>query len=693
MRWVLNNYRGVKPDSGRRGIAEQIPRDSLILIMLSQFVVALPHVFNVSFWALLAIGLCVVWRWMIFRNRWVFPNVWIRILLVFAFSMGVLLTEGIAHRIETWTALLMVAFALKLIETKTRRDGYAVLFLACFVLSTAFIYDQGIGLAVYVVVALMLVIAGMVSMNQWHAQVDIVASLKASSKLMAQAIPFALVLFVLFPRIPPIWSVPTANSAQTGLPDEVSPGDIARLAKSDAIAFRVSFDDVVPNNEQLYWRALVYPHFEQGTWSLPDPVKDKRLTYPIDWVDDTVRYKFVPEVTGLEKIAYQVLMEPTSNRRMFALDLAISATDKTGLTRDFRLVNRKPIKSVTRYTVDSYPKAVLDYSLPSSIREASLSLPSSDNPRAREYAKQLYQASASNQEYIDRVLQRIREKEYRYTLRPPLLPKKNSVDTFWFDTQAGFCSHYAGAFVYLMRAAGIPARLVGGYQGGEANPVTGHVIVRQYHAHAWAEVWLKGQGWVRVDPTAAVAPERVEQGLDAALSDDDRSTLSAFTAVRLGGGLGLAKLMYMWESLEYRWYQYVVGYDNDKQNDFLDKLLGGVTPVRIAIALVIAGSICVLLIAAPMLMGRSTKPQHPVLKIFSRFVARVEKKGWKRRSEESPMQFILRLAKQKPITSSSLAPWVLLLERALFDPKFEPSKQQLADLERRLETLRVHLNS
>ena len=691
MRWLLTNYRSAKSDSGRRGIAEQIPRDSLILIMLSQFVVSLPHVFNVSFWALLAIGLCVLWRWMIFSNRWVFPNVWVRILLVVAFSMGVLLTEGIAHRIETWTALLMVAFALKLIETKTRRDGYAVLFLACFVLSTTFIYDQGIGLAIYVLVALLVVIAGMVSMNQWHAQVDILASVKASSKLLAQAIPFALVLFVLFPRIPPMWSVPTANTAQTGLPDEVSPGDIASLAKSDAIAFRVTFDDAAPSNDQLYWRALVYPHFAQGTWSLPDPLRDKRLTYPIDWVDDTVTYKFVPKVAGLDKVSYQVLMEPTNNRRMFALDLALSATNETGLTRDYRLVSRTPIKTLTRYSIDSYPQAVLDSYLPSSIREANLSLPVGDNPRMREYARRLYRKADGEEDYIEKVLQEIREKEYRYTLRPPLLPKRDSVDTFWFDTQAGFCSHYAGAFVYLMRAAGIPARMVGGYQGGESNPVTGHMIVRQYQAHAWAEVWLEGRGWVRVDPTAAVAPERVEQGLDAALSDGDRSSLSAFTSIRLGDGLGLARLMYMWESLEYRWYRYVVGYDSDKQNDFLKNLLGEVTPTRIAIALIVAGSLCVLLIAVPMLMGRSTKPQHPVLKIFSRFVARVEKKGWKRQNEESPTQFILRLSKLQSSSGSSLSPLVSLLERALFDPKFEPSKEQLADLEKRLERFRLSL--
>ena len=195
---------------------------------------------------------------------------------------------------------------------------------------------------------------------------------------------------------------------------------------------------------------------------------------------------------------------------MFALDVANPVADGTALTRDFRLITDKPIHTIFRYRAQAYPDAATDLELPDWLRRRETQLPENDNPRSVAFAKDLAVRSDGPEAFLDNVLRYIRAEAFFYTLNPPLLPDLGSIDAFWFDSRRGFCSHFAGAFVYLARAAGIPARMVGGYQGGEANPLTGHLVVRQYDAHAWTEVWLEGRGWVRFDPTAAVAPARIE---------------------------------------------------------------------------------------------------------------------------------------------------------------------------------------
>ena len=648
------------------GVQQQIPRNSLILIMLAQAAVVIPHIQQLSVWIIL-LGLgCAYWRWQIFRDRLPFPKWWLKALLTFGTGAIILVSEGIQHRLETWTSFLIVAFALKLIETKTRRDAYAVIFLACFVIVTEFIYSQTILTTLYQCAALIIVIAAMVGMNQFHTRINILSSIKLAGKLIAQALPLMLVLFVLFPRITPFWWVPSASTARTGLSSELTPGDIARLAHSDEIAFRAVFEKSPPPPQELYWRALVFSNFYAGTWSLGKIPFLKSGQPAIDWANDDIIVSFVPEQRGSKKISYQILQEPTENIWRFGLDLAIPRPGNSGLTWDFRIVTKKPMSTLTHYAIDSYPEAMLDKNLPPWLQERETRLPAQDNSRIIEYAQQLYARSNSNRNFIDTILRKIREGNFRYTLKPPILDRNNSVDQFWFDTQAGFCMHYAGALTYMLRSVHIPARVVGGYQGGEINPITGHVVVRQYHAHAWVEAWLPGEGWQRFDPTAVIAPERVEQGLEAALTDEERDALSTFTNMRLGQVFFAARMLHLFESFEHRWNMFVVGYDTKRQSDTLQKLLGEVTPLRVALVLLLGGGISLILAGLSIFMQHKSKAMHPVVKLFQHFSNELSAKGLTRQAQESPMQFIQRIGSEKKLEKKNYIPLAKKLQKLLY---------------------------
>ena len=677
----------------QHGVQQQIPRNSLILIMLAQAAVVIPHVNQLSFWIIILGLACAYWRWMIFRDRWHFPPWWLKAALICGSATIILFTEGIQHRLETWTSFLIVAFALKLIETKSRRDAYAVLFLACFVIATEFIYKQTILISLYQSAALIMVVAAMVGMNQFHDDVNIVSAIKTAGKLLAQAIPLMLVLFLFFPRITPFWSVPTASTARTGLSSAMTPGDIAQLTRSDEIAFRAVFEGPPPSTQDLYWRGLVYSNYLDGTWSVGSFPFSQRTLKRIDWTDDDLISPFRPDVKGLRKISYQILQEPTDKIWQFGIDLAIPRDGNNGLTWDFRLISKKPMSTLTRYAINSYPGAVLDSTLPDWSRRRETTLPLQDNPRIVAYAKELYKNAASDQAFIKQLLQEIRKQNFRYTLRPPVLARNNSVDQFWFNTQAGFCMHYAGALTYMLRAVDIPARIVGGYQGGEINPVTGHVIVRQYLAHAWVEAWIPGKGWLRFDPTAAIAPERIEQGFEAAVTEDERDSLSIFTNARLGKMLLAARMLYLFESLEHRWNMFVVGYDAKRQSNTLQKILGDVTPLRVALVLLIGGGISFALAGLSLLFFRKKKPVHPVIRVFMRFTNDLSKKGVNRRPHESPMQFIHRICTHKNLNEEQFNLVIDRLQTNLYDPRSPLNKFELNTLRKELAQLKQVLLS
>ena len=372
----------------------------------------------------------------------------------------------------------------------------------------------------------------------------------------------------------------------------------------------------------------MYTKFSNGKWSEADIPRSFDNIQKINWVNTQKQAWFVPDDINdnSEKISYSVLLEPTHDKLLVGLDLAMPKTTSTGLMWDYKLTHRQKIHSLLHYDVDSFPNATLNTWLPEFLRIQTLKYDANDNPRSIDFAKSLYAQSPNPETFINKILDHIREKPYHYTLEPPTLEKQNSIDQFWFDTRQGFCSHYAGAMVYMLRAAGIPARMVGGYQGGEVNPLSGHIVVRQYLAHAWAEYWLPEKGWIRVDPTAAVAPSRIHEHFGAAIAEYELDSLSAFTNVRLKGVPGIQKMMFLFESIEHRWNLFILGYNAERQSDFLQKLLGNITTVKILLALFLGTILSTIFVIFSLFLSNRTTPKHPVIKLFQKFSSKLAKK-------------------------------------------------------------------
>jgi hypothetical protein len=323
------------------------------------------------------------------------------------------------------------------------------------------------------------------------------------------------------------------------------------------------------------------------------------------------------------------------------------------------------------------------------VRETQL--PEHDNPRSVAFAKALRAGSTGPDDYLAQLLRHIREEPYVYTLTPGPLSATNSIDAFWFDSRRGFCSHFAGAFVFLARAAGIPARMIGGYQGGEINPSTGHLVVRQYDAHAWAEVWLDGRGWVRVDPTAAVAPARIESGLDAALSEADRAVLADVIGLRFNGVPGLRDVLYLFDSLQHRWNMWVVGYDTEVQMHYLANLLGKVTPARIGLAMLLGGAMSLGLVVVTLFWRRRTRVDHPVERAFRRFAERLDRLGIVRAPSETPRQFLLRVDAARQGKPGEIGPLIAAIDALLYNPDARFTQRSLRGVRNSLRRLRLDL--
>jgi len=661
------------------GVAYQIPRNTLALLMVAQVAVVIPYLFQLSPW-IIAVGLfCGYWRTGVYQGRWDYPRRWVKVVLVTASVGGVALSGVSAFSLEAAASLLILAFALKLIEMKSRRDAYLVIFLGYFVIATQFLFDQSITIAAYQVFALTVVTAALVGLNQLASRVRPLESLRVAALLVVQALPLTIVLFLLFPRIAPLWTVPLPSSSTTGISDRMKPGDVAQLTRSDELAFRVVFDGGVPAKRDLYWRGLTYSRFRAGTWTVGQA---------LEWGADEAR----PDPAGRAGLAYEVLLEPTQSDWLFALDLPLPRTPGVILTRDFRLEAPDPVLSVFRYRVTSYPALRPDAApvLPDAIRRRELDLPADDNPRLRGFARDLWRdENGDARAFVAAVQQRIRTQQYFYTLSPPPLEDANSIDAFWFDTRRGFCTHYAGALTVMLRAAGVPARMVGGYQGGEVNPVTGHVMVRQYDAHAWVEYWLAGEGWVRVDPTAAVAPARIEQGLNAALSAEDRESLSALSSARMDGVGMLRDLLYWVDSLEHRWNLWVVGYDTQLQADVLRDLLGEITPARVGVALLVGGGLSLGIVALVLFWRRRPVARHPVERLFGRFCDRLAAAGWTRQPAESPAAFLGRLESAGVVRREQTDGIVAALNRLLYNPPAERDRAGERQLRAQLRRLQL----
>lgn len=453
--------------------------------------------------AVLLIGRC----WQRFHGGARIPA-WIKLPLILIFPIMIIFHYGNIFGREPGSALACAMLALKLVETETRRDARTAICFAAFVLMSALLFDNGLGFTLALFAALVIFLAALrelespvpcAPLTAWRGKLR--AALRGGALALGAALPLTLCLFVFLPRLgSPLWGAPTDTSARTGLGQSMEPGSVQELLIDDSPAFRVNFDGPLPPRAQLYWRGPVLWHFDGRAWTHPEFFASGRQSGELQ--------------TSGPNIRYEVTLEPTDRHWLLALDMPVSVPEDAVRGADMSVVSRTPVTSLLRYHAVSAPHYRLEPTLDAVHRSLALQLPSGFDPRARALAQSWRQDLRSDDAIIGAALQ-LFHNAFFYTLNAPLLGR-DSVDDFLFDTRRGFCEHYASSFTFLMRAAGIPARVVTGYQGGYYNATGNYLIVRQSDAHAWTEVWLEGRGWVREDPTAAVSPQRVELGARAA---------------------------------------------------------------------------------------------------------------------------------------------------------------------------------
>ena len=622
-------------------------------VLLTQLAVILPHAAHLPLWLMGFAIITLIAQLPSVKGK-IHPKRrlkrWYQSMQMLGFLLGLVglwLTYSTAFGLDMGVAFLVLCLVSKLWELYKRRDAYVVLNLSLFVLAALFLMDQGLMTTLLVVIGTLLVLLAFIALNDDGSQRGD-GRLRTLGVLGVSALPLLVVLFLFFPRLPPLWSVQlSGQSATTGVSDSMSPGDFANLSQSTALAFRAEFQGARPPQSELYWRGLVFSDFDGMTWR-PNRSVASRWDWqaPVPpWVSRALGT--VADADRLEPTRYQIILEPTQQRWLFGLDYPLAQRQDVRLTANFTLIKDQPITQQLRYDVQRYAPMRIDPVLSTDARAVNVALPATGNAKARALAKQLFAKAGSDPaRYIQALERWINQDAFRYTLSPPRLAD-DRIDGFLFDTKAGFCEHYSSSFTFMMRAAGIPARVVAGYQGGELGRDGSVWEVRQMDAHAWSEVWLEGQGWVRVDPTAFVAPDRVEQGMEA--------VTSARGASMFGEGAGaqisyqqyqlLQTLRRLSDQAGYYWQRDIVGFDQDKQAGALLKWFN-IRSISQQIAW-LAGTIAIIAaLVVLMLRQRRRKRWHPADYALIKLSKQLGKKDstLARQDDEGQLAWLARLS-------------------------------------------------
>ncbi|PTU73627.1 transglutaminase TgpA family protein [Pseudomonas mangrovi] len=614
-----------------------IPRAALSWLLVAQALVIVPHLGHLPIWIVLLWLGCALWRIQIFRMRAAYPNALVKIVLMLIAGFAVYQSRGRLIGLDAGVVLLVAAFILKLVEMRSRRDALVLIFLGFFVVVTAYLFETGPGIALFSLLPVAVLLAAMIGLQSEGQAAKPWPTLRLAGGIMLQALPLMLLLFVFFPRMGPLWSLPTpSDRGKTGLSESMSPNDIAELSRSDELVFRATFAGTPPPRAELYWRAMTLEHFDGRRWSQAATPASR-----VDW-----------QKRG-EPLRYSVLMQPSEQAWLFALDVAES--DEAGVYRmsDYRLQRERPIDRPLLYDVISWPEAVRDSSLsPWQLRRA-LQLPSQGEARSRLWAQQLRKAYPEPEALVNEVLANFNREPFVYTLRPPVLGE-NAIDTFLFDTRRGFCAHYAGAMVFVLRAAGIPARVVAGYQGGEPGPGARTVQVRQFDAHAWVEYWHPQRGWISVDPTFQVAPERIELGLEAAVAEE-QSFLedSPFSPLRYRQYGWLNQLRLALDELDHGWQNWVLNYQATQQQGLFERLLGKDFQWRLVLALLIGGGLFLGALAL-LLLKPWRDGLDPAQRLHAQFERILARQGLRRLPGEGARSFADRAARELPAQAAQI---------------------------------------
>lgn len=578
----------------------------------------------------------------------------LKLLLVLAMLAAVYWQAGLRFGRDTGCALLAAMLAIKASELRTVRDARSLLGFALFAPFAAFLLEQG---PLAMLLALAAVLSALLCMQQLAdqeamARAPLRAQLRGIARLALLGLPLALAAFWLFPRLgSPLWGIPERAMARPGLSDEMAPGEWIDLMADDTPALRVQFFGPVPPAGERYWRGPVLWDFDGRRWTTAR------------WQAERPPPATQPSATRWD---YQIDYEPTDRRQLVALDLPLQAPPGTRLDADHVLRSERPLNGLTRWRLQSAPPRQYQATLPEPLRREALRLPPGFNPRTLALGRQWRQEAGDDDEAVVRRMLHWIRSEFAYTLDTPL-PGHDGVDEFLFQHKAGFCEHFSSAFVVAMRAAGIPARVVTGYAGGVRNPLGGYWIVRRMDAHAWAEVWLAGRGWVRVDPTAAVAPERIYDTLEDRLGQGQAA----------GGAAIEWRLGDVGDWLRQEWNELVLSFDAGRQQRLLRPLgIDRLEPAQL-IGLFAAFAVAALGWMA-WLLARGERERDPLLRAWHRLDRGYARHGLAREAHEPALQWARRVHAQRP------DPTLITLSQRFVEARYAAADANRPRLVRRL---------
>lgn len=648
--------------------------ESLHWLLMAQLLVVLPHLLHIPLWVLgLELG-CLGWRLLILQGRLAYPSTLLKVLLITGVCAAIYASRGQFVGLDAGVVLLICALVLKTLEMRTRRDALVVIFLGFFSVVTGYLFEDGLLAALYSLLPITALVAALISLQSlphWSTKQRI----KLALRLLGQSIPLMLVLFVFFPRLDPLWSLPQADERRiSGLSDRLVPETMGELTRSSEVAFRASFEGSQPSPEQLYWRAITFDYFDGAVW-----LKAGAALQPT-----------APEWPRQGKtLSYQLILQPSAQPWLIALDIPVLEQGPafSRMMGDFHLEQPEPASRPLLYRVSSWVEAPLELQASMARLNASLQLPSQGNPRARAWAAQLRMEYAAPEQRAKAVLRFFREAGFSYTLNPPPEATR-SIDRFLFEQRTGFCSHYAQAMVFVLRASGVPARIVGGYQGGTFNPEGRYWLVRQFDAHAWVEYWIAGQGWVRADPTFEVAPDRIRLGYEQALAQQTARGVDAegvgAGGRRLAPSVWMRQMRLLWDSLDHQWQLRVLSYQADQQNALLQHSFERLKQYAPWLGL---GLMLVLLVGAA---GRywwrwQGEQTDPVLVLLERFERLLAQRGLIREKAEGIRHFARRAALDWPEQAASIQSFAQTFEAVRYGGL--DLAQALPDLRRALKAL------
>ncbi len=610
------------------------------------------------------------------------------ICLALLLATGIILQFRPPLGVEPMSAILTAAAGLKFLEMSRRRESQLLVYLCLFISAIQPIFAQSIGSFLLALISFIVILTTQsVLQRDTDQQFSLFnfsfEPMRQILRLFAVSIPLTLIIFVLAPRLPAFSVLPVQiEKATTGISDFMDPGSISSLGNSDEVAFRVDFEGEIPAPRELYWRGLVFDEFDGRAWEA-EGRRGIRDGASIIWPDRRTSFDWRNEIERFgEPYRYTVFLEPTQESWLFAMPAAQTTRDSVGAARNLLLINRIPVAQPIKYEVVSYPQYRHQPNrLSTSQRGANLDYVEGSNPLTEALVAE-WVAQGGVESVLPNMI-RLFSQEFRYSLEPPEYPG-NAVDQFLFEGQLGFCEHFASAAAVMLRMAGIPARVVAGYQGGERHPTEGYLVVHQYNAHAWVEYWQQGVGWTRLDPTAVVAPERIELGFEAFFRDNSLLDESLFSLDRFQDMELVNWIRWQLDSLNYRWLTLVLGYDTGRQFDLLQNLLGEVTPLRLVVALV-----SILAIGLMSYLGwhayRANRQLSPERRILRAYIKRLNSLG----VETTPgmtLQDIKRLAQRElPEQQTRLERLTGDIERLLY----QAAVVKLDDVQREIKALKA----